>query len=685
MINATQKTIFFSSVLCIGLLMIFFIQADILASSAARSPSPTTPQTLCGDAAVVPTPSSGVYGDEIKIDINISNNQCQMDAFGFDLFYETSIFSYQGIETLNCLTADWSTVDAVEISPGQVRVGGFAGSGSSIAPADNGSLVAVKLKVTCQYPNCLDGQQSTVTIDTYTDELASYSPQPAQGTFTFIYCCGDISLPAGISGTWGDIIQFPVNTANNDNQICDFAFDFVFDPSVFDFKDAARSTATQNWSTLNWNQTSPGKIHISAAVGTGSCVPPMSTENLVTMKVMVKCVGYTADTSIPIRIEAYQNGISCMCPRPFEVNFLYRTCPRLGDVNGDGNITPGDAQKAFEIYLGRLTPTPNQLTTSDANCSCPCSSMEHTALNNCTTPGDAQWIFEHYLGKRTLPLCGANYQCGTSSVQIQQEIRIPFYYENREVNVLPTIGTSGERVIVPVMVNHPEGIRHFSLEMFYPQDFLVYEGLLPSPLTQGFNHVRGEEEVPGLIKMEGQGEEGIAGKEPGSLCVVVFRAREGISGSAPVVLNSLSGDICSSRTESLIYVRPQPLMAAENSVTLGKGIARGGMLVIPIKVTNAFGMKAFGLEMKYSPDQLAFAGVQRTDLTENFAAVDGNEIDSGLLRIGGYSMSGIQDTGSGILAELVFQVKEAGGEIEITKTFDDLKDFNFHPQYHPKR
>lgn len=674
MANTIQRKLFLASVLFISASIILFIQADIFASSTARSSPSTASQTLCGNIEVVPTPSTGVYNNEIKVYINISNNQCQMCALGFDLFYETSMFSYQGIERQNCLTSDWSTVDADEISPGQVRIGGYAGSGSCINSTENGCLVVVKLQVTCQCPGCLDGQQSTITIDSYTDELASYDPQPAQGTFTFICCCGDISLPTNMSGTWGDIIYIPVNMANNGSQICDFEFDFVFDPIVFDFKGVERSVAIQNWTTLSWNQISLGRIHINSSTGSGTCISPMSTVSLVTMKVMLKCVGYTVDTSLPIRIEAYQDGISCLCPRFLETNFLYRACPRLGDVNADGNVTPGDAQKAFEIYLGKITPTINQLTISDANCSCPCNSLEHTDQNNCTTPGDAQWIFEHYLGRRVLPLCCANYQCGTGSLMIQREVRFPFH-ERRQVYALPTIGISGEPLMIPVMVSHPEGIRYFSLEMFYPQDLLEYVGLLASSLTQGFEYVRGKEEIPGVVKIEGQGEAGITGRECGSLCVAVFQTKEGVDGSSPVVLNSLTGDIFRADAESMVIVRSRPLRDEENSVTLGRGIVREGMLVVPVKVTNAFGMKAFGLEMKYSADKMTFIGVNQTDLTDDFVALDGNDIGRGVVRIGGYSMSGIQDMSDGILVELVFQVRESGGEVKIIHAFDDLKEF----------
>ncbi len=685
--DLTPKKIFLAFFLLLGLLIFpFHHHSQIFASSPAHPSSPIMLQTDCGDISVELTPSTATYDEDIDVSINIADNQCQMSAFGFDLFYDTTMFSYQGIEVLNCLTADWGTVDADEVSPGQVRIGGFAGSGTLIEPSDDGSVVIVKLKVACQCPACSDGQQSTITIDAYTDELSAYDPEPATATFTLICCCGDISLPTAKSGTWGDIVYFPVNIVDNDNQVCDFAFDFVFDPSALELKQVLRTVATQNWSTLNFNQTSPGRIHIDGASGSGTCISPQSDVNLVRVKMMVKCAGYASDTPIPISIESYQYGISCMCPRSFEADFLYRACPRLGDVSGDGTVTPGDAQKAFDIYLGRLTPTANQLTISDANCSCPCNSLEHSAQNNCTTPGDAQWIFEHYLGRRTLPLCCANYQCQTTAVQLRREPGFSFI-ENREVFALPAIAYSGEKVMIPVMVDNPDQIRFFTLEMFYPQDLLEFEGLLPSPLTKGFDFVNGAENYPGVISIEGQGQRGITCNDPGSLCVAVFRARKEASGNAPIVLNSLSGEIRSSDADARVFVRPKPAQDQGISVSLGRGTEQGDTLVVPVHVTDAIGLKAFGLEISYTPDKMTFVGVQRTNLTENFVAVDGNDVGEGLLRIGGYAMNGIQDFDNGALVDLIFQVNEPGGEIEITDTCDDLKksDSSLDLRFRPKR
>jgi hypothetical protein len=623
---------------------------------------------------VLPTPSTGTYNDEIEVFITISNNQCELSALGFDLHYDTSKFSYLGIENQNCVTSDWSMINGYEINPGQIRVGGLAGTGTYVQPGQDGSLVVVKFRVSCQCDVCSDGQQTSITIDSYVDHMESYLPQPAQGTFTFSCCCGDISLPQDKEGTWGSLIHIPINIANNTSQICDFEYDFVYDSSVLEFMGIQKSTATQNWSTMNWNPIESGKVRITGQVGSGTCIPSQSSVRLVTMAVMVQCVEYSSDTPIPMRIEAFKDGISCVCPPSFEADFLYKPCPRLGDVNGDENITPGDAQVTFEIYLGLRQATLAQLTTADANCSCPCEGKEHTEANNCLTPWDAQWIFDHYLGMRVLPLCCGDYTCGDGSVLSNMEGISPSL-EKRVVYPLPTIANSRERVIIPVMINNPEGVRNFGLEMYYPHDLLEYAGTLAAPLTQGLMHVSGEVETPGVVRIEGIGDAGITTQEPGSLSVVVFHMREGVTGSAHIALSNFIGDILEAEAGSSTFVCGENLTGEERSLTLRHSRKSGGLFVVSVEVTDAFDMKAFGFEVKYSTDKMTFLGVEPTELTTDFVAISGNELTNGVVRIGGYSMSGIQEMTSGALVELIFQLSESGGEVEIIRVVDDLQDF----------
>ncbi|MGB6864052.1 MAG: cohesin domain-containing protein, partial [Candidatus Aminicenantaceae bacterium] len=202
-----------------------------------------------------------------------------------------------------------------------------------------------------------------------------------------------------------------------------------------------------------------------------------------------------------------------------------------------------------------------------------------------------------------------------------------------------------------------------------------YAGTMAAPLTQGLVQVSGEVETPGVVRIEGIGDTGITTQEAGSLSVVIFHVREGVAGSAHIVLANFIGDIFEADAGSSTFVCGEDLTGEERSLTLKHGRMSQGLMVVPVEVTDAFDMKAFGLEVKYSTDKMTFLGVEPTELTRDFVAVDGNEVANGVVRIGGYSMSGIQDMTSGALVELIFQLSESGGEVEIIRVVDDLKDF----------
>jgi len=61
----------------------------------------------------------------------------------------------------------------------------------------------------------------------------------------------------------------------------------------------------------------------------------------------------------------------------------------LGDANCDGNLTPGDALLAFQIYLRLYTPTGNE--------ACDVNKAADQNEDGSITPGDALCIFREYL------------------------------------------------------------------------------------------------------------------------------------------------------------------------------------------------------------------------------------------------------------------------------------------------
>ncbi len=106
-----------------------------------------------------------------------------------------------------------------------------------------------------------------------------------------------------------------------------------------------------------------------------------------------------------------------------------KTCTNDGDVSGDGIISAGDAQQAFYIALGALTPTPTEYCAADCN------------GDGTVSAGDAQLIFYMALGSGhcvdqpspSLFVTGAGHVRATSSSGLR--LRIGF-------GLLTPVGTS---------------------------------------------------------------------------------------------------------------------------------------------------------------------------------------------------------------------------------------------------
>jgi len=128
------------------------------------------------------SPSSGSTDTVVSIPVTINGNQNEIKVFGLVLTFDSTMFEFQGVSK-GSLTGDWAVVDGNEISSGTIKIGGFAGSGKTIGVGSNGTIVVVKLKVTCSA--CSDGQQTQLKIDTYTDDISGMTPEPATTKFTY--------------------------------------------------------------------------------------------------------------------------------------------------------------------------------------------------------------------------------------------------------------------------------------------------------------------------------------------------------------------------------------------------------------------------------------------------------------------------------------------------------------------
>ena len=476
---------------------------------------------------------------------------------------------------------------------------------------------------------------------------------------------GAISLDLNpFTGTWGNTINILVKISDNCDEISAFGFELIYDSTAFKFVEVREGKLTLDW-IIGGNEIEPGKTIIGGYSGGSAAINPSSRGSIVEITLQVKCVTYEEETEIPIRIEKYTDDIAEYLPNPCESNFTFIPCQRLGDVSGEGEITPGDAQKAFEIYLGVLEPDLCQEASCDANC------------DGITSPGDARDILNHYLGKIVLPVCSAGDMelIGTTSERelARESWLIP---DEPVIYPLDTITQSGMRVNVPVIISNPEGKGSFSFEVNYAPEALEFIGLKRSSLTDCFEYVRGIKEFEGLVRIEGKTQMPIAERDLGSLVVLEFIIKREISGELPIFIINPGESLLDVEIGEGTVMGMDTYSEETKQLSFGRAVYMpDGTVRIPILASTAFNMKAFGIDLRYPEEKMVFIGVERAALTEDFIVLEGNEPEGGIVRVGGFRMSGIQQREPGILFELVFFVREKGALVEIIKLVDDLQDF----------
>ncbi len=102
---------------------------------------------------------------------------------------------------------------------------------------------------------------------------------------------------------------------------------------------------------------------------------------------------------------------------------------------------------------------------------------------------------------------------------------------------------------------------------------------------------------------------------------------------------------------------------------------------------NAKEIRVFGMDASFDANMFEFQGVVKGDVTVSWANVDGNEVNPGELRIGGYMGGGspVPAKGAGKLAE--FKLKVTGrdyangqqSQVSIKQYTDDIKGFTPEP------
>jgi hypothetical protein len=489
--------------------------------------------------------------------------------------------------------------------------------------------------------------------------------------------------------TSGMFVEAAVQISSNPDPVTTFGLDFVYNANWFNYEGEETGTLTSNWA-ITVDASTAGRLKITGIGGTS--IPVSSSGSLLVINLQVRCLSNTVPTISTLRLENYTDDLlDEFLPLPCASNFTFYPCARLGDVNNDDNITPGDAQSAFEIYLGKLAPTLCRNMTSDGNCSLG------------TTPGDAQDIFEHYLGIITLPICCTQMASSSSRLGLlgslspvqepprslpkrsleptesskraeERKARKGEARFIRTLYALDTVGRPGEVVDVPVVVSSPTGLRSFAFDLLYPLDLLEFSGAKRSILTQGFDYVLGTEEYPGLIHVEAESQEPIADKELGSLVLLTFRVREGEDFSMPLQVLRPIRDLSEVEAGEGIFMRSGSLGLEPRWVSLGNAVTAGDSIYrVPVLLNDLFGLKAFGFEVRYAPESAEFLGIDRPGFDAGLVDLQALEVESGRVRVGGFRLCEDLRREPGVLVELVFHRKTAGAEISLEAFVDDLE------------
>ncbi len=160
----------------------------LLAGLAAcgKDPTPTQPEVpdLTPSQPAISfacSPTSGSKDAVVTVTVSIQHNAQEVGVFGMDLTFPPKMLAYAAVSK-GGLTGNWAAVDGNEVSAGNLKIGGFKGSGTAVAKNSSGSIVVISFTV--DGTQLSNGQQGQVCIKNYTDDIVGIPPEPVCTSFT---------------------------------------------------------------------------------------------------------------------------------------------------------------------------------------------------------------------------------------------------------------------------------------------------------------------------------------------------------------------------------------------------------------------------------------------------------------------------------------------------------------------
>ena len=133
--------------------------------------------------------------------------------------------------------------------------------------------------------------------------------------------------------------------------------------------------------------------------------------------------------------------------------------------------------------------------------------------------------------------------------------------------------------------------------------------------------------------------------------------------------NARSGAAASAESSWVSQTGEVRLVINEREAGLGKDI------MVPILVDSSFPIRAFGFDLIFPSDILAYVGIERTAYTERFDQIGANPITEGVVRAGGYFTQQLTAPAPAVMVILVFRIigeVKASLSLSIINTCDDL-------------
>ena len=185
----------------------------------------------------------------------------------------------------------------------------------------------------------------------------------------------------GSNGSPGGTVSIPVRIQNAPNAVSSLGFEVVYPASILTYTGFTEGPCVEGWTLFNVTSPEPGIVRVGGlTTGNGIAAGESCYVVYLEFEIDPEC-----DSVSPLDLQELKDDIS-----GWSTSHGCFDCTRCScDINGDDEITPGDALCAFQKYMG-VCPT---------NCG-PCDEIccDVNADDECT-PADALEIFREYMGE----------------------------------------------------------------------------------------------------------------------------------------------------------------------------------------------------------------------------------------------------------------------------------------------